>query len=91
MAIILFRHIIYNCKKATLLLIKKEHKKISFKERISLSYHLLFCKPCRQFGKQSQFINQSLQYLAEHELQKPAYNLPEISKKKLQSLIDDPA
>lgn len=47
-----FRSILYNCKQATLLSIKKEEGKISLLESAKLRYHLLMCDPCRRFIQQ---------------------------------------
>jgi hypothetical protein len=49
------------CKQATYLLLKKEEiKKLSFKEEISLRFHLSICKFCKLFRKQSAIINQMI-------------------------------
>jgi len=58
MKIYLFKKTVLNCKQAILLSHKKEEGKISIKERIQLSFHLLYCFYCRRFVKQSSFINQ---------------------------------
>ena len=44
-----FRKVVFNCKEATLLSIKKEEGKIDVIERLKLWYHLLYCDPCRRF------------------------------------------
>lgn len=45
-----------NCKESTRLSLKKEQRKISLRERIELSFHLLMCKYCRIFDHQSAWI-----------------------------------
>ena len=47
------------CKQATYLVLKKEEvSKLSFKEEISLKFHMLICRFCRAFRKQSAIMNQ---------------------------------
>ena len=84
----LFRNTIHNCKQATLLLVKKQEKKISSGERIKLFIHLLFCDPCRLFAKQTAIIDQSLRQLQQSQSEQPAHNLPEASRIKIQQLLD---
>ncbi|HWA34358.1 MAG TPA: hypothetical protein VG737_09530 [Cyclobacteriaceae bacterium] len=49
----LFKRVVFNCRRATLLSLKKEQSAISLLERVELSYHLLYCSPCRRFLAQS--------------------------------------
>ncbi|MBN8577872.1 MAG: hypothetical protein J0L66_13085 [Cytophagales bacterium] len=55
-----FKKIIFDCKKATLIVVKLEVGQASFAERMQLWYHQQFCNPCRQFQKQSAHINRVL-------------------------------
>ncbi len=49
------------CKQATYLTLKKEAmKKLSWKEELSLSFHMLICRFCRIFKKQSELMNNLL-------------------------------
>lgn len=57
MGIYPFKKIVFNCKQATLLSLKKEQGKISFIEKIKLAYHLFYCDPCQHFIKHSHIIN----------------------------------
>ncbi len=45
------------CKQATLFVEKNIENKISFKEKINLRLHLLFCVYCRRFDKQSRLLS----------------------------------
>jgi len=49
----LFKKVVFNCKRATFLSVKKEENGITFFEQLELSYHLLYCDPCRNFIEQS--------------------------------------
>ena len=53
----LLHTLIISCKKATLLVEKKEQDKISFKESVQLKIHLWICKACKIYEKQSKVID----------------------------------
>jgi hypothetical protein len=52
--------IILSCKKATLLVEKREVKPLSFFEKIQLTMHTSMCDACRAYEKQSQTINKAI-------------------------------
>jgi hypothetical protein len=47
----------YNCREATYLIEKRQHVRLSIKERIHLLIHLSGCSVCRLFQQQSRMIN----------------------------------
>ncbi|MGC3947826.1 MAG: hypothetical protein QM762_25520 [Chryseolinea sp.] len=49
-----------SCKEAVELILKKEERKISLFQRISLWRHLAICSLCRIFSKQNNHINESM-------------------------------
>ncbi|MEO6685575.1 MAG: hypothetical protein ABIN24_06405 [Dyadobacter sp.] len=49
---------VYNCKKATFLIEKRQTGKITLKESLELEFHLKGCEMCNTFMKQSVLINQ---------------------------------
>lgn len=55
--------ILNNCKQATLLIEKKQFKKLSLREGIELHIHLAGCRFCRLYNKQSNMINDMIQQL----------------------------
>lgn len=74
-----------SCKKATLLVSKKEENKLSWLEKIKLRGHLAICSVCRKFETQSGFIGRNAKYLHEHL---HAHLSPE-SKEKMQEVLKD--
>ena len=50
----------YNCKEATLAAAKGQEEQLSGKEKFFLRVHLLYCKLCRRFVKQTEFLKRSL-------------------------------
>ena len=83
-----YKQVIYNCKKATLLIEKKNEKQISPFEQLELRLHLIGCSVCRLYNKQSQLIDQmvgqSYKNSAEEKL-----TLDEDFKKRLDKLINE--
>jgi hypothetical protein len=69
---------IYNCRRATLLSIKKAEGKIAPFESLQLRYHLLFCDPCRRFIEQWKMLDR----LPVVEL--PIFKLSEEARNRIQ-------
>ncbi len=80
----LFKKVVFNCKRATLLSLKKDQGKITFLERAELSYHLIYCDPCRRFITQSHQIDNAGAAL----MLKPPFSLPENIRSLIQQEID---
>jgi hypothetical protein len=89
MKIYLFKKTVLNCKQATLLSLKKEEGRISFMENIKLQYHVLYCKYCRRFIKQSAVINHQGAQIPESLFNHPAHTLPAETKAKIQRQLDN--
>ncbi len=80
----LFKNIIFDCKQATLLSLKRDQGKITFIESVRLKYHLLFCDPCRQFIAQSHQIDKAGSML----MTKSPFSLPTVIRDRIQQEID---
>lgn len=82
------KNMIYNCRKATFLIEKKQLTALTLKEKLELRIHLTGCSFCRLFQKQSIGINKMI-----FELFHPAENreirLDDEYKKKLQERIEE--
>lgn len=48
------------CYESTYLISKKQEDKLSLAEQIQLSMHLMFCKYCNRFAKQTNMITKSI-------------------------------
>ena len=84
------KKVIYNCKQATLLIEKRQIRKLSFRESIELRIHLAGCSMCQLYNKQSQIIHQMvLQLFHDSELQVSTLSLDEDFKKELQDRIEE--
>ncbi len=82
------KNMIYNCRKATFLIEKKQLSTLTLREKVELRIHLTGCSVCRLFQKQSAEINRMV-----HDLFHPAHTkdirLDETYKKELQERIED--
>jgi hypothetical protein len=55
-----FNRILNNCAEASLLALKNEEEKITLKQKFEMKFHILFCKCCKNFVKQSPLIDKSM-------------------------------
>lgn len=62
----LMRKIMLTCEKSTLLIVKEQEGKITFREKLQLRMHLLACRFCRLFKKQNAFIASNIENLHQH-------------------------
>ena len=53
----IIKKIQYNCREATYLIEKRQHVRLTIKERVHLIIHLSGCSVCRLFQRQSRMIN----------------------------------
>lgn len=88
MGIYLFRKVVFNCKKATLLALKKNDGAASLWEELQLFYHKFYCDACRRFMKQSKEMDSYLADVTRQERESPTHNLPDHVKNDLQAQID---
>ena len=80
----------HNCKEATLLISKREEEKLSLFEKVFLQVHILYCKFCRNFSKQSILLKQSLHDLSQkNEAAEYIVTLTEEKKTNLKKEISE--
>ncbi|WP_232324588.1 hypothetical protein [Pedobacter cryoconitis] len=79
---------IYNCRKATFLIEKKQLTVLTLREKIELRIHLSGCSFCRLFQKQSIGINKMV-YELFHQAVNREIRLDDDYKKKLQERIEE--
>jgi len=82
------KRIIYNCKKATLLIEKKEMGQLTLREFIELRIHLVGCSFCRLYKRQSLMINEMVKELFKRSAP-PGNRLDDAFKKELQERIEN--
>ena len=59
----IIKKIQYNCREATYLIEKRQHVRLTIKERLHLVIHLSGCSVCRLFQRQSRMINRMVKGL----------------------------
>jgi len=55
-----------NCKKAAEYMCRKEEHKLSFWEKLQLSWHLVICGLCRSFQQQDEWLRNNVNKVDEH-------------------------
>lgn len=80
--------ILLTCKDATLLTCKMQENAISIRERIQLQIHLLVCKFCALFYKQSNLLHNHLTKLNSENNESNTLQLDETKKAALQLQLD---
>ena len=80
--------IMISCHDATYLISKKQEEKLSFAERIKLAIHLMYCKYCNRFNKQTKQITLSIKKMNE-KMRKNSVNLKltEEQKKRIEEAM----
>lgn len=54
------KRILNNCSETSLLALRSKEEKLPFSEKFVTRFHIVFCKCCRNFEKQSNIIDHSL-------------------------------
>ena len=63
-------HILFlSCLKATELIEKKLHFKLSFKEKLQLKTHKMMCDACRMYEKQSNLLEKGIEQQQKAEME----------------------
>jgi hypothetical protein len=83
-----YKRVINNCKKATLLIEKRNTQGISPLEQVELRLHLMSCSVCRLYNKQSQLIDKIVRQSYQNSLEANV-SLDEDIKRELNKLIDN--
>ncbi len=74
-------HLLFlSCLKATELIEKKMHFKLSFGERLQLSVHKSMCDACRNYEKQNYFIEKAVSNYKEVDPKKLTVDLDPLKK-----------
>ena len=83
----LLKNIAYNCKKATLLIERKQVGSITIREKLELKVHLAGCSACRMFEQQSILINKLVHDLFHKPQATEGTKLDNDFKKKMEDQI----
>ncbi|MFN8282738.1 MAG: hypothetical protein U0U67_05955 [Chitinophagales bacterium] len=81
-------NILLTCKEATLLTCKKQEQAVTVKEKLQLWLHLLICRVCSLFYKQSTLLHEHLTNMHNNQSEFTALHLDEAKKAALQQALD---
>jgi hypothetical protein len=84
----IIKKIQYNCREATYLIEKRQHVRLSIKERLHLIIHLSGCSVCRLFQLQSRMINRVAKGIFKDRIGEER-KLDEGVKKEMQDKINE--
>ena len=82
------KKIMYNCRRATMLIEKKQLTKLTVREKLDLKLHLAGCSVCKLFQRQSILINKQVKILFRPANQND-HVLDDAYKKELQEQITE--
>lgn len=80
--------ILLTCKEATLLISKRQHNATTLKEKFQLQLHLLVCKVCSLFNKQSNLLHKHMTEVHGNDQELHFLELDASKKSNLQSHIN---
>lgn len=79
-----------SCDDTGLLLSKKQHQQLSFKERISLRIHLIVCEVCKRYGIEIDIVHKELTQIHSCSLDGcTPYKLSKPQHEKILQAIED--
>jgi len=84
--------IMISCHEATYLISKKQEDKLSLTEQMKLSLHLMYCKYCNRFAKQTKQITKSIKEMNKRiKKNSVKIKLTEEQKNRIRKAMNDPA
>lgn len=78
-----------NCQESTFLISKKQEDKLLLSEQLKLSLHLMFCKYCNRFSKQTAWVTKSIKQMNK-KMKKQSVNitLTKEQKKRIRDAVN---
>lgn len=80
-----FKNLLHNCEETSFNIIKSEEASLSFSAWLKMKIHVVFCKCCKNFGKQIKLIDKTMHHHvnATDESEKAPQDLKDRIKQKL--------
>ena len=76
-----------SCKEISVLLSKSCDRDLGWWERATVRLHLLYCRGCRQFGKQLCFLRAAARRLAQAETLPDDVRLSDLAKRRIRDAV----
>lgn len=67
---------LYTCKEVTRLVLEGHDRDLSWRERLGLRLHLLYCTACTRFAQQMRFLRTAARRFANQQMYAPATLTP---------------
>jgi hypothetical protein len=81
---------LYTCKEVTQLVLERQVRALSWRERLGVRLHLLICDACTRFERQMQFIRTALRrYTQRHDIAAQDMALTPASKDRIRRRLRD--
>ncbi len=78
-----------SCKEVSLLLSRACDERLPWRVRLAVRLHLLYCRGCRQFGKQLQVLRSAAHRFADHIDTTSQQVLPEAARQRIRKAMAD--
>lgn len=82
----LMQILMLDCNEATRLTSIKRYQKLTLKQRMQLSVHLMVCQVCKKFSIFSDLVDESMEHVCQAPKEKE-YHISDDKKNELESLI----
>ncbi|ANF51142.1 hypothetical protein A0O34_11725 [Chryseobacterium glaciei] len=82
-----FNRLLNNCEETSLNIIKSEETSLSFSAWLKMKFHILFCKCCQNFKKQTKVIDEALYKHFESEMNEDGEHLSQELKDKIKESL----
>jgi hypothetical protein len=83
----IFGKILHGCEDVSMLIVRSSDIPLSVSEKILVQSHLLFCKCCKNFIKESEAIDKSLAIYFENMNKLPQKQLSEEKKRSIEAQL----
>lgn len=78
---------LYTCKEATRLVLESHDRGLSWRERLGMRLHLLFCNACARFAQHMHFLRMAVRRFAGQQMDMPHPTLAPTAKERIRHAL----
>lgn len=82
-----FNKLLHDCEEASILSLKNKEEGITLKQQFEVKFHMLFCKCCKNFTKQSVIIDESIKAFFKGMESNPPMKASDSFKARIEKLL----
>ena len=82
-----FKKLLHDCEEASILSLRNKEEVITLKQQFEMKFHMLFCKCCKNFTKQSVIIDESIKAFFKNIENNPPLKASDSLKAKIEKLL----